>query len=219
MTTSRVLRQGTRRNAALRATRLSAAELPNSFDMKPRNRGGPPDPKRRERIARAAVEVVAAHGVDGLTHRRVAKAAGIPLGSTTYHFKTLDEVLTAGLEYAVAEAAEDLRQWAAELTPETDLVEATTELVMRRIGDERARTIVNFELYVAALRRPYLRPLCTTWVKAVTGAFRPQLNEAAARFLTMTLDGLMLEALVSGRRPSRSDTKALIRRALSCSDS
>ena len=33
-----------------------------------------------ERIALAAIEVVAVHGVEGLTHRRVAAAAGVPLG-------------------------------------------------------------------------------------------------------------------------------------------
>jgi AcrR family transcriptional regulator len=45
----------------------------------------------------AALEVVAAKGVEGLTHGAVAAVAGIPLGSTTYHFASLDDLLAAAI--------------------------------------------------------------------------------------------------------------------------
>jgi len=52
------------------------------------------DPDRRARIVRATLDVVAEHGVAGTTHRRVAAAADVPLGSMTYHFDSLDALLT-----------------------------------------------------------------------------------------------------------------------------
>lgn len=58
------------------------------------------DPERRQRIIDAAIRVVGARGLAGLSHRTVAAEADVPLGSTTYHFKTLDELMVAALRQA-----------------------------------------------------------------------------------------------------------------------
>ncbi|MGW1284542.1 TetR/AcrR family transcriptional regulator, partial [Streptomyces sp. NPDC002586] len=49
------------------------------------------DPERRQRIIDAAIRVVGRDGIAGLSHRSVAAEADVPLGSTTYHFATLEE--------------------------------------------------------------------------------------------------------------------------------
>lgn len=58
------------------------------------------DPERRQRIIDAAIRVVGAKGLAGLSHRSVAAEADVPLGSTTYHFATLDELMIAALRQA-----------------------------------------------------------------------------------------------------------------------
>lgn len=58
------------------------------------------DPERRQRIIDAAIRVVGEKGIAGLSHRSVAAEADVPLGSTTYHFRTLDELLVAALRQA-----------------------------------------------------------------------------------------------------------------------
>lgn len=55
------------------------------------------DPDRRQRIIDAAIRVVAGRGIAGLSHRAVAAEADVPLGSTTYHFASLDDLLIAAL--------------------------------------------------------------------------------------------------------------------------
>lgn len=62
----------------------------------------PPRRARQERakarcriIAEAASRVIADRGVAGLTHRHVAKEAGIPLAATTYHFATKADIIHA----------------------------------------------------------------------------------------------------------------------------
>jgi TetR/AcrR family transcriptional regulator, regulator of biofilm formation and stress response len=55
------------------------------------------DPGRRDRIIDAAIRVIGAEGIAGLSHRSVAGEADVPLGSTTYHFASLDELLIAAL--------------------------------------------------------------------------------------------------------------------------
>ena len=58
------------------------------------------DPERRQRIIDAAIRVVGDRGIAGLSHRTVAAEADVPLGSTTYHFKTLDDLMVAALRQA-----------------------------------------------------------------------------------------------------------------------
>ena len=42
------------------------------------------DPLRREKIVQATLEAVIAYGVHGVTHRKIAMIAGVPLGSMPY---------------------------------------------------------------------------------------------------------------------------------------
>jgi AcrR family transcriptional regulator len=66
---------------------------------------------RRTRVADAALDVIAAHGVKGLTHRAVDAAAEVPPGTTSNHFRT-----RAALVAGIAERLEqrDLAVWAAD---------------------------------------------------------------------------------------------------------
>ncbi|MFF3087146.1 TetR/AcrR family transcriptional regulator [Streptomyces nojiriensis] len=51
-------------------------------------RKSPPAADRRTLIADTAIDLVAAAGLRGLTHRAVDGAAGLPAGSTSYYFRT-----------------------------------------------------------------------------------------------------------------------------------
>ncbi|MBL0781565.1 TetR family transcriptional regulator, partial [Streptomyces albidoflavus] len=48
----------------------------------------PPDGGRADRIADAALALLAERGLRGLTHRAVDEAAGLPQGSTSNHART-----------------------------------------------------------------------------------------------------------------------------------
>lgn len=174
-------------------------------------RTGRADPHRRERIARSAIEVVAVHGVEGLTHRRVAAAAGVPLGSTTYHFATLDDLLAAGLEAAAAESAAVLKTWEQTLAGR-DLVDATTELIVNSMRSQRERVAVRYELYVAALRRPRLRPISTEWSRLLAGIYRQYMDDLTADALAAAVDGLWLGCLVSDEPVPAEQIECVLRR-------
>ena len=51
------------------------------------------DVSTREKILRAAEEILVTQSFSAITHRSVAKLAEVPLGSTTYHFKDKAELL------------------------------------------------------------------------------------------------------------------------------
>lgn len=89
------------------------------------------DPERRDRIIDAAIRVAGERGIAGLSHRSVAAEADVPLGSTTYHFASLDELLIAALRRTNENFAAVLRASPALADPDADLA---TELA-RLLGE------------------------------------------------------------------------------------
>ncbi|OCB26393.1 TetR family transcriptional regulator [Mycobacterium malmoense] len=58
--------------------------------------------QRRRELCDAAIEVLAEHGSRGLSHERVDRAAGVPVGSTSYYYRTRSALLQ-GVAARVAE--------------------------------------------------------------------------------------------------------------------
>ncbi|MEU5872209.1 TetR family transcriptional regulator [Glycomyces sp. NPDC047369] len=61
-------------------------------------RGKPNDPGRRARILAATLEVIRADGVAGVSYRDVAAHAGVPLGSMTYYFPSLEGLIVEAFD-------------------------------------------------------------------------------------------------------------------------
>jgi TetR/AcrR family transcriptional regulator, regulator of biofilm formation and stress response len=174
---------------------------------------GTADRERPLRIALAALDVVADRGVEGLTHRAVAAAAGIPLGSTTYHFRTLDDLLAAAIAEAKKATDADLALWADKLGPDTDVAEAVTDYVMDALTDHWGRLVVEHELYMAALRRPQLRSLGREWDEAFPAVLSLHTDAVTAETVAMVVDGMFVRALIHGM-PSRDQILEVLQRLL-----
>lgn len=69
--------------------RPDSAGVPDARGLAPRPRGV----ARRDALVDAAVAIVLESGEAALTHRVLAARADLPLASTTYHFRTLDDIL------------------------------------------------------------------------------------------------------------------------------
>ncbi|MFF0814658.1 TetR/AcrR family transcriptional regulator [Rhodococcus sp. NPDC003318] len=57
---------------------------------------------RRELIADTALDVIASDGIRALTHRAVDRRLDLPLGSTSYYFRTRRDLLTAAVTHLTA---------------------------------------------------------------------------------------------------------------------
>lgn len=58
--------------------------------------------QRRADIARAAVAMIAQHGLEDVKLTQIARAAGCTTGAVTHYFETKDDVLLAALEHVCA---------------------------------------------------------------------------------------------------------------------
>ena len=117
------------------------------------------DPERRQRIIDAAIRVVGQKGIGGLSHRSVAAEADVPLGSTTYHFKTLDELLVAAMRQANEGFDKAVTASGAFEDPRVDVAGELAGLLGQWLAGDRTELELEYELYLAALRKPALRPV------------------------------------------------------------
>ncbi|MBQ0830357.1 TetR/AcrR family transcriptional regulator [Streptomyces tagetis] len=155
------------------------------------------DPGRRQRIIDAAIRVVGRKGIAGLSHRTVAAEADVPLGSTTYHFATLDELLVAALRQANEGFATVVAEHPALADPHSDLAGALAGMLGDWLAGDRTGVELEYELYLAALRRPALRPVAAEWAEDVSALLSHRTEPATARALVALMDGICLQVLLT----------------------
>ncbi|MER8087379.1 TetR/AcrR family transcriptional regulator [Streptomyces sp. NPDC058316] len=170
------------------------------------------DPERRGRIMDAAIRVVGAKGIAGLSHRSVAAEADVPLGSTTYHFASLDELLIAALRRSNENFAEVMRESEALADPAADLAEELARLLGEYFSGGRGRAELEYELYLAALRRPALRPVAAEWTDGTAELLSRRTDPVTARALIALMDGICLQVLLTGGDYDEAYTREMMSR-------
>lgn len=172
------------------------------------------DPGRRQRIIDAAIRVVAGKGIAGLTHRSVAAEADVPLGSTTYHFTTLDELLVAALRQAGEGFAKAVGARGAFEDPRTDLAGELAALLGEWLSGDRTGVELEYELYLAALRRPALRPVAAEWCADLAARLERRTDPVTARALVALTDGICLQVLLTGAAYDAAYAREMLARVI-----
>lgn len=172
---------------------------------------GPADPDRRDRIVRAVLDIIEERGLIGVTHRTVAKRAGVPLGSTTYYFDSLDDLLAAALDRVNREYETYLRDTIDQLAgaDRARLARALTDLMLTSLED-RDRTRAEYALWLAAMDRPRLRPLAIHYTEMSIDALSAIMPRSTAGALAAALDGLFIRGLISPRPLDHAEVEAAL---------
>lgn len=157
----------------------------------------------------AALEVLVDDGVAGITHRKVAARADVPLGSVTYHFASLAELCTRAFARYVEQRTAEYEALFTEVTSREGLIDVLVELV--RGGPSRHRSaVLGFELHLAALRDPALRALTQEWTRSSRAVLARFTGPEAAARLDALLEGMIMHTLLSMEREPRADIRAAI---------
>ena len=161
-------------------------------------------------------------GFAAVSHRAVARRAGLPLASTTYYFDSLEHLLAETVHRLATDWLEAARREAeSHPGPFQDpgaaarmLVRIAVPAMTRPAGAARTAVLSFYERYVEAARLPELRSIvagCDTQIEALLAqAVRPVMphgtpdadREAAGRLLLAVIDGALLRALAEGEDPA-----------------
>ena len=106
----------------------------------------------RERILAAAVERIAAEGIDEVRIARVAMDAGVSTSLVHYHFETREALLAEALEYSYEIAGE------VRIGEDEDGLAALIDQFLPHPGVLERDWILWVELWLRAIRHPELRP-------------------------------------------------------------
>ncbi|MBW4715670.1 TetR/AcrR family transcriptional regulator [Saccharothrix obliqua] len=188
----------------------------------------PKGERRRQALVEAAADLLVDGGFDAVRHRAVAERAGLPLASTTYYFDSLDDLITAALEFHAGVELAYGKARLAELDSCECGSEAFIDLVLALLlgppaGERDAEAVLlRYERLVATGRRPYLRPL----MRKLSGELHGLLIDIFARSgrsvgrerveeLIALVDGAVVNALIEVSPDPRASARRMLAKALS----
>lgn len=160
-----------------------------------------PKTDRRKTIIRAATELVPEVGSDNVTHRMVAERADVPLGSTTYYFDSIDELVHEALQSIADNTRADLEKMEKRLADSDNVVREVSQVIWEYLQN-RTQLMYWNELYTSANHRPELGELALLWSDGLIRILSQHMNENAAQATAMFIDGTLLRVNVSNDTPS-----------------
>jgi len=113
---------------------------------------------RKQTILDAAITLLAARGLMGMTHRAVDKAAGLPPGSTSYYYSKRTTLLEATADRLIAilnEDCDDTRFQFSELVAKgqkNDAIDYVARELLKYADESRALLLARMEITLAAAR-------------------------------------------------------------------
>lgn len=172
------------------------------------------DPDRRDRLVDVTIDVIAEHGLAGLTSRRIAAAADVPLGSVTYHFSGLGQLVREAFTRHAEAMALVFRAHFTGVTDRASMLDAAVEFVLHGHGASAREWAVAYELYLAALRDPELREVTEAWMRSSRDTLQRVLEPELARALDGVMEGLTMHAILTTAPPTREETRTVLARVL-----
>lgn len=172
------------------------------------------DPGRRDRIIDACIEVIAEAGVDGTSHRRVAAAAGVPLGSMTYYFTGRDELLREAFTRFAESVADRFHDRLARV-PAGDReagARAVVDIILLDVFTDSRDLVLSHELYTLAAREPAYRSITNAWMARSRAAMERCFDPATARALDALVEGITIHRALSEEPNDDADVELAVRR-------
>ena len=163
------------------------------------------DPDRRDRIVEACLLVIGEHGVAGASTRRIAAAADVPLGSISYHFEDVDELLRAAFERFAEQVSDRFEAAMAGAVTAAEAREAVVALIDTDVLTDPHELVLTHELYTLAARDPRYRTLTHAWMGRSRRALERHFDPPTARVLDALIEGLSIHRALDIEPRPRSE--------------
>ncbi|HEX6352626.1 TetR/AcrR family transcriptional regulator [Actinophytocola sp.] len=150
------------------------------------------DPDRRNRIIDACLDVIADSGVAGASHRRIAAVADVPLGSMTYHFTGMDELLHEAFDRFARTVNDQFERRMTAATDPASARQAVVDIITRDVFGDQRDLVLTHELYTLAAREPAYRDITNAWMARSRHALERHFDPVTARLLDALIEGLTI---------------------------
>ena len=196
---------------------------------------------RRREILEAALRIVSREGIRGVKHRAVAKEANVPLASTTYYFKDIEELISDAFMLFAEKSLQVLDQFYGELNKLINAYDVNQIVSSKEVADKfsnelsdmgvayikaqvtfrKEDLLAEMAFLLEAVRDERLKPLARDyrriWYSRLID-FLSAVNAPApkedAMFIISSVQGLLYEGIVSDGDIDEARTRALLKRAI-----
>lgn len=156
--------------------------------------------ERKDQLLAAARDVAVAEGLDRLTIRRVAGAAGVSHGLVHFHFESKERLLLALLDRLLRDtSAFEVGRDIASIDAPLRRLHALLNQEMRRLSADRANIRLFFEFWLMGTRHRAVRRKMVAELQRYREAFRPVVEDVLRaepeRFAGVAPDGLCAAAV------------------------
>jgi DNA-binding transcriptional regulator YbjK len=150
------------------------------------------DPERRDRIINACLDVIAETGVTGTSHRKVAEAADVPLGSMTYHFTGMNELLHEAFSRFAQTASKQFEEGIPAARDADSAKQAIADAITHAVLSNQRDLVLTHELYTLAARDPTFRDITNAWMARSRRTLEKYFDPTTARILDALVEGLSI---------------------------
>lgn len=166
--------------------------------------------ERKERITAATLQLIIERGVHATTHRTIAEVAGVPLGSLTYYFDGLSDLLVRAFELLYTRMAGSLRVALQEARTVDEAIDAFADVICGSgfPGDDVLRGLL--ELYSYANHNDSAREICRRWLSTTHESLRLHFPEHTTRALDALHEGWHIHQSFTGQRASRELVRSAV---------
>lgn len=158
------------------------------------------DPQRREKIIAATLEAIKEHGIHAVTHRKIAAIAGVPLGSLTYYFSGIDELLNEAFSQFTDMMSVQYQAFFDGVTDAQNACQAITEMIHSAQVTTSENMALMYQLYAFASRKPALKIVMQNWMQRSQQTLTQWFEPGTARALDAFIEGMTLH-FVTDRTP------------------
>jgi len=161
---------------------------------------------RRRALLDGVLAVLEEGGPSAVTHRAVARAAGVPVSAATYYFAGRDDLLRAALRHATTDWVRSFDR--LERASLTDLAETLVRYAITERGSARAQ----YELLFAAMRDESLREDAELWYSSLEHVLaRAGVPDERVDVVALAVDGLIVRMLWRGQPGTVAATERVLR--------
>jgi TetR/AcrR family transcriptional regulator, regulator of biofilm formation and stress response len=169
---------------------------------------------KKKAIINSVIQIIGGKGVSAVTHRAVAKRAGVSLAATTYYFKSRDEMIESAFVALIKDGIKTFSKFIEELkSSKTDKGAVFAKYLDEVIGEKsgnRINYIATLELVLESSRNNKYRSIINKYSKVhinlLKMLLKKEYQDPYSIFVVQSLiQGIVSKQLVTPEKKFKTD--------------
>ena len=154
------------------------------------------DPHRRENILKATLDCIELHGVVCTTYRKISELSGVPLGSLTHYFPSMQELLLEAFQLLAQCVSTRFAAAIRKAKTKEDACNAIVDVIFERFTFGTRTIQLTCELYIFAGRNSVMKNVMKDWMLEIRGSLELFFSPLSAVALDALIEGVILHRSV-----------------------